>query len=77
MTAGDTCTGHVQVLGCLATAQQRGCLLCACHVWKPQEHKAALEAEAALCEKKLERATKLIGGLGVRPACLSKLMAGC
>ena len=31
-----------------------------------QERKAALEAEAALCEKKLERATKLIGGLGVR-----------
>jgi len=31
----------------------------------PQDRKVSLEAEAALCEKKLERATKLIGGLGV------------
>ncbi|KIY97683.1 Dynein heavy chain 3, axonemal [Monoraphidium neglectum] len=31
---------------------------------RPAERKASLEAEAALCEKKLERATKLIGGLG-------------
>jgi hypothetical protein len=33
---------------------------------REQERKASLEAEAALCEKKLERASKLIGGLGVR-----------